>query len=441
MSDPIESDRLHSVKSQPTRVIRMVRKKLPDASISDPIEGDSIAPDEDFAAADRGYQNGVGEGASNERSAEDTTAARPFQEAAAGPRQPAEVAPATKQPAGNAVSPLSSRQWRWNLDAIASGSVSGWVNCNKHADETVLVKVYLDDILVASVMADRVRPDLISAGVSVDGKNGFECRIPPRRLRDAEAILVTAELAGEVTVLFRRENTEAELSPEPVTVTWHYDITDLLIYVIHHPHVSGIQRVQCGYLTSTVGRPELADQVRFCAQHPSTKDYFPIERQDVEVILSSLNSDSPAEFDKRKALALKIIEGGARLSSPFSTGDCLVVLGATWMFKDYYRAILKTKRRLGIKYFQVFYDAIPTYLPETCDVGLIDVFNRAMAGLLRYADGVLSISEFSASELRRLAAESGCDCPEIKVVPMGNDVNFSSRKAGKRSGRSLPGPC
>lgn len=205
----------------------------------------------------------------------------------------------------------------------------------------------------------------------------------------------------------------------------HIDVTHLLTSLSNHRTVTGVERVQCGYITNILINRLFAGIVRFCLQAEGKPDYVNVPVADIRRLMHEIISPHDAEFAQWRAYILHLMETGSKSAATFAAGDILLVMGATWIFPEYHVAIATAKRQHAIRYYQIFYDLVPGVLPEHCDAGQVMAFNRAIAGTLRYADHIFSISEHSAKDLRKLGERCGIAVPPVSVIPMGGTIGYN----------------
>jgi hypothetical protein len=87
-----------------------------------------------------------------------------------------------------------SADWGF-LDGANDEAVVGWVWDRKRPNEPVLVDIYEDGKLLATVKADRMRKDLEKGGKG-NGKHGFRYPAPPRWKATAESPVVRVTISG-----------------------------------------------------------------------------------------------------------------------------------------------------------------------------------------------------------------------------------------------------
>jgi glycosyltransferase involved in cell wall biosynthesis len=119
-------------------------------------------------------------------------------------------------------------------------------------------------------------------------------------------------------------------------------------------------------------------------------------------------------------------------------GDVLAVLGSPW-FPGYARLAAQSQLG-GLRLALLIYDLIPIRRPEWCERDMIALFEQWISSVLPLADIVLTISQASASDIERYAAERGFalrDRP--RVIPMGTGFTTQRTAAGAEPrGARLP---
>ncbi len=102
-------------------------------------------------------------------------------------------------------------------------------------------------------------------------------------------------------------------------------------------------------------------------------------------------------------------------------GDVLAALGAPWRYPGYGSLIADTKRRHGVKFAFLVYDIIPLRRPEWFDPGLARAFRAWFSAVLPLADAVFAISDFTAADVTRFAAESFIPlAAPVAAIPIGS---------------------
>jgi glycosyltransferase involved in cell wall biosynthesis len=112
------------------------------------------------------------------------------------------------------------------------------------------------------------------------------------------------------------------------------------------------------------------------------------------------------------------------LAGPFAAGDVLVSLGASWVFPGHAPAVARERAR-GVRVVRMIYDLIPTLKPQWVDdvdaqVLVSSSITQWVQRLLGESDHVLTISEFSRSEIERYCRQSGIVAADVSIVRLGD---------------------
>ena len=129
--------------------------------------------------------------------------------------------------------------------------------------------------------------------------------------------------------------------------------------------------------------------------------------------------------------------GGASCVEPFAAGDTLVSLGANWG-GPLHASVVAGLRAHGVYVVRMIYDLIPTLKPQWLDDPESGVFHSRQPTewfrrVLAESDVVLTISQFSASEIRRYCADTGIVPAPVSVVRLGDTIQGAV-------GQALPPP-
>lgn len=310
---------------------------------------------------------------------------------------------------------------RGYVDRISDGEIVGWAFDPQNIKEKAAISVFINGKLVGSAECSEYRADLAEAGLG-NGCHGFVLSLGGKRFKQGRQIEVVAELKNQRVILINQNIDLPSDDLISIDTLIHLDITDLMFWAAHHPHVSGIQRVQCGYIQAILSDISLERNVRFCVQSPSRRTYRHVSTGDIRRIVEGLLGISEDGFTVTQELGRSTLHGCASIRVGFKPGDIFCIMGAPWIFPSYFKAVQALKEEYKLRYVHIFYDAIPIVLPETCDKNLLIQFARAVGGILRCADLILSISNYSGQDLKRLAKKSNVHCPPIDSVPMGFSV-------------------
>lgn len=312
------------------------------------------------------------------------------------------------------------------LGAIASfehGRVEGWAFDPAHPADRLRVIVLIDGDIAGFGHAGHWRQDLAERCVD-DHAHGFVCKVSKTKLYGSALLTVLAETRSGLVLIAERplksRSVPQDARRRPAV---HFDITDLLEFMFHHREVSGIQRVQCGYLANALVAQGEVFTVRVCIQQAGLHRYVEIERETIEIILHDIESRrTMSDLAWREHIVNARIGTGA--PPDFQPGDMLLVTGAPWVYGEYFRAVEAAKRDHGVFYVQISYDLIPVMLPESASFTNIAVFNRSTAGTLDLADHILAISRHSEHDLLFSCARLGIVCPPLSVIPLGATLDY-----------------
>jgi glycosyltransferase involved in cell wall biosynthesis len=310
--------------------------------------------------------------------------------------------------------------------AIASfehGRVEGWAFDPAHPSDRLRVIVLIDGDLAGFGHAGHWRQDLAERRVG-DHAHGFVCIVSKTKLYAASLLTLLAETRSGLVLIAERPLKPRPAPPDARRGTAvHFDITDLLEFMFHHREVSGIQRVQCGYLANALAAQGEVFTVRVCIQQAGLHRYVEIGRETIETILHDIESRrTMSDLAWREHIVKARIGTGA--PPDFQPGDVLLVTGAPWVYGEYFRAVEDAKRDHGVFYVQISYDLIPVMLPESASFTNIAVFNRSTAGTLDLADHILAISRHSKHDLLLSCARLGVVCPPLSVIPLGATLDY-----------------
>ena len=304
------------------------------------------------------------------------------------------------------------------VDNLLAGSVQGWAAYRPDLSQRVSVRVYLDDILVAAGTAKEERADVGAAGFG-DGLHGFTLPVPKKALICAQTLVLKAVSEdGREVVCSSRILREPVVRTAPVL---YMDASDLIEFLTHHRELSGIQRVQAGYLLGLGNVTIAGTQCRICTRFKYSSFYFDVPYERFAALLKAAGDSTVVS-----------IEAWARYVSSFkktltqranlAEGDTIFTMGAPWALDDHNETIRCAKFFYRAHYLQVFYDLIPISVPEVVAAPLIPHFARAMAAMSIYADHIFSISRYSRDDLTNTLARLERPVPGMSVIPMGGTI-------------------
>ncbi len=106
----------------------------------------------------------------------------------------------------------------------------------------------------------------------------------------------------------------------------------------------------------------------------------------------------------------------------FAPGDIFVSLGASWPIGGHAEATAGLRRQ-GVRVLRMIYDLIPTIKPQWVDEPTVRQVTNWVRRVLTESDHVLTISEFSRSEIETYCAESRFQVPPLSVVRLGDELD------------------
>ena len=279
------------------------------------------------------------------------------------------------------------------------------------------------------------------------------------------------------------------------------DVEDLFIYAAHHTRPTGIQRLEFELCRALADSPSAAHRVRFVrhtspveafttvswsaierlwialtderhgpaedetgeqvkfanlAEHSATRRL--VYRLPLEIRVPLLKSlrcqlDSLRLFGTALHACTRVTLRKLRRSPALADdtehmveqfdqharpGDTLVALGSPWSDPDYGALGQRLRRERNLRFAVLIYDIVVLRRPEWCNPELIPVFDRWLRGVLPTCDIILTISNATARDVERFAAEQGLQMAKPPVtIPIGS--GFSSQ-LGQASVDAVPRP-
>ena len=316
------------------------------------------------------------------------------------------------------------------VDQIGPNFVRGWAADRDLPGTSLTLRVYLDDTLVAEGEASIYREDIQRAGHG-GGRHGYQLSVPTKALFCAGHITIASVAAsGGETVILRQALHDASLRTKPVV---YLDASDLIEFMTHHRELSGIQRVQAGYLLA-LGDATVGDATcRVCTRFKHLNFFFEVPLAAFAKLLVDAGDHAGVAKGMWSDHVHRFKLGLTRRAT-IMPGDSVFTLGAPWALDQHNEIIRCVKLFYRAHYYQIFYDLIPISVPEVVPGPLIPHFARAMAAMATYADHVFSISDYSRRDLAETLAKLGRPVPETSVVPMGGSITDSDTKGSHKAG-------
>jgi glycosyltransferase involved in cell wall biosynthesis len=220
------------------------------------------------------------------------------------------------------------------------------------------------------------------------------------------------ELASLVSKERAASLMEAKSSQESPNVLY-IGIDDLLGYLRAHKTVSGIQRVQIGFIEYLIaGQKANSGEIAFVRSRNDGGGLWRLQPSTVAAIVDYVTGDMV--IHERLIRLLDEAEEKAIHTRPMAD-QCYFVLGAFWGFHGDATRFARLKAS-GVVIGVYTYDLIPLTHPEYCDQHLTNDFRLSLGDGFAAFDFVLTISEFTAREVKRFQEYHGLRRVPVEVV-------------------------
>ncbi|MBI2737857.1 MAG: glycosyltransferase family 4 protein [Rhodospirillales bacterium] len=258
------------------------------------------------------------------------------------------------------------------------------------------------------------------------------------------SFIFPADEQHSFTLEVDRELVPAKAIAPACTPVILFDVSDLIYYIGHHDHLTGIQRVQASILLglSQVCPSQKRGYITF---NTRVGDFEALEPQYFERLLADLSlpqSKRTVVFDKRDA-QFGVLPS-ARPISPESLklkdDERLVVylLGAAWVNTDYFHRISDFKRRYGALFAMTIHDLIPVFAKDTCDPDTAAVFDHFLRKSVQHTDHYFAVSEHTAFDFHRFARMNGYTDVPVSVVENAHTFDEFLHSPSKAANRREP---
>ena len=242
------------------------------------------------------------------------------------------------------------------------------------------------------------------------------------RLEEAQAAFATAVGLGGGLKTQREVN--AQRAPgqrpagdaQPGAARIWIDISDLLIFLEHNRHLSGIQRVQMALLDHVVTHPDEACCVTTRPWNRRIWGFSRLALADFHALFLLQGGGGDA---MRQAIA-RLYETAAD-AQPVP-GATLFMPGAFWIGGGN-PPLLRAARSAGMRVVPLIHDLIPLRQPEVCVPALVEEFTVALGEALREVDGVIANSAHTAADVTRLMASHAMPVVPVIAVPLAHRLN------------------
>lgn len=194
----------------------------------------------------------------------------------------------------------------------------------------------------------------------------------------------------------RRIAEQASLAAEAAArLALVFDVTDVIDYFQHKRTPTGIQRVQLGI----VGR--LAAEVGLTAQDVTLACFSGSDGQwralpaEAFSMLATLSGSGSSTADPAWTGAVERANAllAAAPALVFPPGACLVNLGNSFGFPEYFRGVRNLQRLYGVRYIPFIHDCVPLLVPEHCQEQMVLDYARWFGGVAAHAHAFLCNSE------------------------------------------------
>lgn len=217
----------------------------------------------------------------------------------------------------------------------------------------------------------------------------------------------------------------------------YFEIDDLLGYLRRHTTLSGIQRVQVNVTKHLLSLIRSSPDFGYAIVHYRAEEGV-FQQLDLEAAWALIEycSGDRLERDRLNALLHQLEQSGA--PAHLSAGQCYFIFSGFWTYRimDRYLKVRAAGLTIGV----FLYDLIPLTHPEFCDAGLVSDFTLSLGDGFALFDFVLTISEFSARELRRYITEHDLRPLPVEAVSLAHVVKDPSgpRRSGEWTDRLAP---
>lgn len=198
------------------------------------------------------------------------------------------------------------------------------------------------------------------------------------------------------------------------------EVDDMLGYLEAHKTLSGIQRVQVGVIQHVIAEENNKNEKHVFVLNPMDSEcLWQIRFQDLKQLVDYVTA--PQVYHRRLKQLVLTARKNAIAVLPQS-GQAYLVLGAFWGYGGVAGRYFHLKRA-GVIIGVYIYDLIPITHTEYCDEGLPHEFNLSFGDGLSVFDFILTISEYTAREVRRYIERLGLPMKPIQAVALAHSNN------------------
>jgi glycosyltransferase involved in cell wall biosynthesis len=319
-----------------------------------------------------------------------------------------------------------------HIDVAKPGLVEGWlINKEKPGHRCAVAAIHKGRV-IAEVKADILREDLAGHGVG-DGRHAFRLPVPARLSGGGYLEIVDKETGTPLIGSPIQVEDSAAVTPAADTPPLLIDLSDMIFYLEHHDHLSGIQRVQANVLKAIVEEALFPlNRIRVVYYKEGEQAFYEMPLSFVTSLIEDTGRELGSRQFKRRADGRLHLEDEAKveplaLDEEEAENSVLLMLGAAWVFPSYFYAVRQLKRR-GTRFVPLLHDLIPVVMPTMCDKGTAEVFKIFIRRAVWNADYILTVSEHTRRDLIAYCEENGLECPPTAVSKNGQSLGVLSKR-------------
>ncbi len=219
---------------------------------------------------------------------------------------------------------------------------------------------------------------------------------------------------------------EQSPDPSPEEATIFFDVSDLLLYLLHQSTLSGIQRVQCEFLHHLFDTP-LPQPVRFVVLN-KRGGLCAIETPALLNVIEDIRSHAAARADIESELH-ELLDRAVPCT--IRSREVFLSIGAFWNVSGM-GILLQNLKNSGVIIGVFIHDIIPIAAREYFEAASTSMFVKSVVEALTFADFILTTSEYNKSTLAKHMA-SGFDPVPVHLVPLGHEFSLSASSESKIS--------
>jgi glycosyltransferase involved in cell wall biosynthesis len=199
------------------------------------------------------------------------------------------------------------------------------------------------------------------------------------------------------------------------TASIFFDVSDLVLYLINHATLSGIQRVQCEILRNLAAIPHRRS-VRLVVLKDGD-DLRAIETEALLPLLEEIGSGGSARAIIVSGLRALL---GRAVRCTVQPHDIFLVVGAFWPVRGMGR-LLRQLKNADVIVGALIHDLLPIDTPEYFEARATKVFAKGVFEVLTFADFIVTTSEYNKDSVTRLMAAGGYNHLPVHVVPLARE--------------------